>query len=79
MGTSWVYFKQYEIKQDEEIDLFIHYIDSGMFNLNSLTSSFLASAIENCGVWLPVYGKMEPPASQVLDDLVDPHPPLRKQ
>ncbi|QQZ64501.1 hypothetical protein JI735_34240 (plasmid) [Paenibacillus sonchi] len=72
MGTSWEYFKRYEIKPDEDYgDDIIHYIDNDSLNITYSTSSQLASIIEHFGIQLPVYDVYEPPKSKILN-LVDP-------
>jgi len=73
MGTSWEYFKRYEVKHEEDFGYdMIHYIDSGSFIISYSTSSQLASIIEHQGILLPVYDAYEPPRSKMLE-LVDPH------
>ncbi|ALS09905.1 hypothetical protein ABE82_26155 (plasmid) [Paenibacillus peoriae] len=73
MGTSWEYFKNYEIKADEDYgDDIIHYLDGGLFKISFPTSAQLALAVQNFGVILPVYDYTEPPESKILDDLIAP-------
>lgn len=68
MGSTWYYFKRYEIKPDSDGvgDNIFHYYDGGHIDLSYGTKAQLASILEHYNVCLPVYDWTEPPDNMAL-------------
>ncbi|MGE7843612.1 hypothetical protein ACQKNX_22885 [Lysinibacillus sp. NPDC093712] len=72
MGTSWTYFKNYEIKSVDYEDERIYYLEDGDIDITFSTSAFLSTVLGHFDLLLPVYDIYYPPVSKKIDDLVDP-------